>query len=62
MKLLLQRQFSRGNTRDIFCIVGPREVLLGSFLAALAAADPLKVVPPHLPTTAKSLALVSHQW
>jgi glycerate 2-kinase len=26
-----------------------REVLLGSFQAALAAADPLRIVPPHLP-------------
>ena len=29
--------------------MNPREILLGSFQAALAAADPLRVVPPHLP-------------
>ncbi len=27
----------------------PRELLLGSFSAAVAAADPLQIVPPHLP-------------
>jgi len=29
--------------------VNPRELLLGSFRAALAVADPLRIVPPHLP-------------
>ncbi|MEK7230527.1 MAG: glycerate kinase [Pseudomonadota bacterium] len=29
--------------------MSPRELLLGSFNAAVAAADPLKIVPPHLP-------------
>ena len=29
--------------------IAPRELLLGSFHAALAAADPLKIVPRHLP-------------
>ena len=29
--------------------MSPRELLLGSFQAALAAADPLKIVPQHLP-------------
>ncbi|MCC7487546.1 MAG: glycerate kinase [Burkholderiales bacterium] len=29
--------------------MSPRELLLGSFRSALAAADPLKVVPAHLP-------------
>ena len=29
--------------------MGPRELLLGSFHAALAAADPLQIVPKHLP-------------
>jgi glycerate 2-kinase len=29
--------------------VDPRELLLGSFHAALAAADPLRIVPSHLP-------------
>jgi len=36
----------------------PRDLLLGSFQAALAAADPLKVVPPHLPKPPKGRALV----
>jgi hydroxypyruvate reductase len=29
--------------------MNPRELLIGSFQAALAAADPLKIVPDHLP-------------
>ena len=29
--------------------MNPRELLLGSFRAALAVADPLRIVPPHLP-------------
>ena len=36
----------------------PRDLLLGSFQAALAAADPLKVVPPHLPKPPKGRTLV----
>ena len=36
----------------------PRELLLGSFHAALAAADPLKIVPRHLPTPPKGRTLV----
>src|SRR5262245_58212999 len=31
----------------------PRDLLLGSFQAALAAADPLKIVPQHLPERPK---------
>ena len=38
--------------------MGPREVLLGSFHAALAAADPLKIVPAHLPQPPKGRTLV----
>ena len=36
----------------------PRELLLGSFQAAVAAADPLKIVPPHLPPPPKGRTLV----
>ncbi|MBX9810660.1 MAG: glycerate kinase [Burkholderiales bacterium] len=36
----------------------PRELLLGSFQAALAAADPLQIVPPHLPKPPKGRTLV----
>jgi glycerate 2-kinase len=36
----------------------PRELLLGSFQAALAAADPLKIVPQHLPQPPKGRTLV----
>ena len=36
----------------------PRELLLGSFHAALAAADPLKIVPSHLPRPPKGRTLV----
>ena len=35
-----------------------RELLLGSFAAALAAADPLKTVPAHLPAPPKGRTLV----
>ena len=38
--------------------ITPRELLLGSFHAALAAADPLKIVPRHLPRPPKGRALV----
>ncbi|MBM3356704.1 MAG: glycerate kinase [Betaproteobacteria bacterium] len=36
----------------------PRELLLGSFHAALAAADPLTIVPQHLPRPPKGRTLV----
>ena len=36
----------------------PRELLLGSFHAALSAADPLKLVPSHLPKPPKGRTLV----
>ena len=36
----------------------PRELLLGSFEAALAAANPLKLVPEHLPAPPKGRTLV----
>lgn len=36
----------------------PRELLLGSFRAALAAADPLAVVPQHLPAPPQGKTLV----
>ncbi|MGQ0525226.1 MAG: glycerate kinase type-2 family protein [Betaproteobacteria bacterium] len=39
-------------------IGSPRELLLGSFRAALSAADPLTVVPPHLPKPPKGRTLV----
>ena len=36
----------------------PRDLLVGSFHAALAAADPLKIVPPHLPKPPEGRTLV----
>jgi glycerate 2-kinase len=36
----------------------PRDLLLGSFHAALAAADPLKIVPQHLPKPPEGRTLV----
>ncbi len=36
----------------------PREVLLGSFHAAVAAADPLQIVPRHLPAPPRGRTLV----
>jgi len=36
----------------------PRELLLGSFRAALSAADPLKLVPAHLPQPPRGRTLV----
>jgi hydroxypyruvate reductase len=36
----------------------PRDLLLGSFHVALAAADPLKIVPQHLPKPPKGRTLV----
>jgi glycerate 2-kinase len=38
--------------------MSPRELLLGSFQAALAAADPLKIVPQHLPEPPQGRTLV----
>ena len=38
--------------------MAPRDLLLGSFHAALAAADPLKIVPQHLPKPPKGRTLV----
>ena len=38
--------------------MNPRELLLGSFKAAVAAADPLQIVPPHLPAPPKGRTLV----
>jgi hydroxypyruvate reductase len=38
--------------------VNPRELLLGSFQAALAAADPLQIVPPHLPQPPRGRTVV----
>ena len=38
--------------------MNPRELLLESFHAALAAADPLKIVPAHLPPPPKGRTLV----
>src|SRR5262245_9282338 len=38
--------------------MSPRELLLGSYRAALAAADPLKIVPGHLPRPPKGKTLV----
>ena len=35
-----------------------RELLLGSFQAALGAADPLKLVPAHLPQPPKGRTVV----
>jgi hydroxypyruvate reductase len=36
----------------------PRELLIGSFKAAVGAADPLQIVPPHLPPPPKGRTLV----
>jgi len=38
--------------------LNPRELLLGSFQAALAAADPLQIVPPHLPQPPRGRTVV----
>jgi hydroxypyruvate reductase len=38
--------------------MNPRDLLLASFRAALAAADPLKIVPAHLPKPPKGRTLV----
>lgn len=38
--------------------MSPRELLLGSFNAAVAAADPLAIVPPHLPKPPQGRTLV----
>lgn len=38
--------------------MSPRELLLGSFHAAVAAADPLHIVPPHLPQPPRGRTLV----
>jgi glycerate 2-kinase len=38
--------------------VNPRDLLLGSFKAAVAAADPLQIVPPHLPRPPKGRTVV----
>jgi hydroxypyruvate reductase len=38
--------------------MNPRELLAGSFQAALAAADPLKIVPPHLPAPPRGRTVV----
>ncbi|SDY00149.1 glycerate kinase [Nitrosomonas sp. Nm58] len=38
--------------------MNPRELLLNSFQAALAAADPLQIVPAHLPSPPKGRTLV----
>ncbi len=38
--------------------MNPRELLLGSFQAAVAAADPLRIVPQHLPGPPKGRTLV----
>ncbi|MBI2294869.1 MAG: glycerate kinase [Betaproteobacteria bacterium] len=38
--------------------MSPRDLLLASFQAALAAADPLKIVPQHLPKPPKGRTLV----
>jgi len=38
--------------------ISPRKLLLGSFKAALAAADPLQIVPHHLPKPPKGRTLV----
>ena len=38
--------------------MSPRDLLLGSFQAAIAAADPLRIVPQHLPQPPKGRTLV----
>ena len=39
-------------------MTAPRDILMGSFEAALAAADPLRLVPDHLPRPPKGKTLV----
>jgi glycerate 2-kinase len=39
-------------------MMSPPKLLLGSFQAALAAADPVRIVPPHLPQPPKGRTLV----
>ena len=39
-------------------MANPRELLLGSFAAAVAAADPLQIVPPHLPPPPRGRTVV----
>ena len=38
--------------------MSPRDLLMGSFKAAVAAADPLNIVPQHLPPPPKGRTLV----
>lgn len=38
--------------------MNPRELLLGSFRAAVAAADPARILPPHLPAPPRGRTLV----
>ena len=38
--------------------IGPKQLLLGSFRAAVGAADPLKILPPHLPAPPRGRTLV----
>ncbi len=38
--------------------MNPRDLLLGSFHAALGAADPLEIVPPHLPAPPRGRTVV----
>jgi hydroxypyruvate reductase len=38
--------------------VNPRDLLIGSFKAAVAAADPLQIIPPHLPRAPKGRTVV----
>ncbi|MFP5380774.1 MAG: glycerate kinase [Gammaproteobacteria bacterium] len=38
--------------------MNPRQLLLGAFDAAVAAADPMRVVPPHLPAPPRGRTLV----
>ena len=38
--------------------MNPRELLLASYHAAVAAADPLLIVPPHLPAPPRGRSLV----
>ena len=46
------------NADKVKNLMSPHELLLGSFQAALAAADPLKIVPRHLPKPPKGKTLV----
>lgn len=39
-------------------VINPRQILLSSFSAAVAAADPLNVLPPHLPNPPRGRTLV----